>query len=279
MIDYHIHTHHSIDAEGSPDEYCKQALKLGLKEICFTNHCELDPLRDDNLIRINGEIKPLSQSLLFQLQNEVFKLKEQYAKKGLNIKFGLEVGFFSGIEKRLKEIADGLEIDYLLAGIHCLEHICIDSSKECNRYFQNHTAEKLLEDYFNNIQLLIRSGLFDAVAHFDVYKKYGLNFYGEKVRLFNQEWVYQIFKLMIQNEVGLEINTAGLRRHNEFHPSAEFMKLAKDAGIKIITIGSDAHRIEDLGKGVKEAIEYARSYGFERAYMFFKRHKFPLDIR
>ncbi|MEO0123545.1 MAG: histidinol-phosphatase [candidate division WOR-3 bacterium] len=278
MVDYHIHTGHSIDADGSLRDYCEKALSLGLKEICFTNHCELDKERNDNLIRFNGEIKPIGNKSLLKLQNEIFDLREQYRSKGLNIKFGIEVGFFDGVEERLKEVIKGLSLDYLLAGIHCLDHICIDSSRECNYYFEKHNAEVLLDKYFSTMEILVRSRLFDAVAHFDVYKKYGLNFYGERIKKFNREYVYQIFQLMAEYETGLEINTAGLRRNNEFYPSVEFIKLAKEAGIEIITIGSDSHKVEDLGRGIKDGLEYAKSSGFSKVYVFNRRCRFPLDI-
>uniref|UniRef100_A0A7V0Z4K1 Histidinol-phosphatase n=1 Tax=candidate division WOR-3 bacterium TaxID=2052148 RepID=A0A7V0Z4K1_UNCW3 len=279
MVDYHIHTNHSIDADGCLRDYCEKALAIGLKEICFTNHCELDEERNDNLIRFNGEIKSIDNESLLNLQSEIFDLKEHYRKKGLDIKFGIEVGFFDGVDKRLKEVTNGVSLDYLLAGIHCLDHICIDSSKECNHYFEKHSAEELLNRYFTTMEILVRSRLFDAVAHFDVYKKYGLNFYGEKVRDFDREYVYHIFKLMAEYGTGLEINTAGLRRYNAFYPSIEFIQLAREAGIEIITVGSDSHKVEDLGKGITDAFEYARSSGFSAVYRFNKRHQFPLDIK
>ena len=56
--DYHVHPDYSIDA--SPvkiREYCQKALELELREICFTTHVELDPVRreKDNFINVNGE--------------------------------------------------------------------------------------------------------------------------------------------------------------------------------------------------------------------------------
>lgn len=278
MIDYHIHTSHSIDAEGSLNEYAQRAVALGLKEICFTNHCELDRARNDNLIRFNGKVIPLTREVLINLQNEVMEIKEIFSKQGLRIRFGIEVGFFPGIEERLNDLTEGMALDYVLAGIHCLDHICIDSSKECETYFQKNTADQLLTDYFNTMEQLIRSQLFDAVAHFDVYKKYGLGFYGEKIRKFNRERVYSLFKIMADNGIGLEINTAGLRRINQLYPSDDFMILAKQAGIEIITIGSDCHKPDDIGKGILEAIDYAKFHRFTRIYCFEGRVRLPLDI-
>ncbi|MGQ9533905.1 MAG: histidinol-phosphatase [bacterium] len=278
MIDYHIHTNHSIDAEGSLREYAQRAVALGLKEICFTNHCELDRARNDNLIRFNGKIMPLTREALISLQNEVIALKEIFLKQGLKIRFGIEVGFFPGVEERLNALTEGLKLDYVLAGIHCLDHICIDSSKECETYFQRNNAERLLEDYYNTMELLIRSHLFDAIAHFDVYKKYGLGFYGEKIMAFDRERVYSLFEMMADNNMGLEINTAGLRRIDQYYPSDDFMVLAKQAGIEIITLGSDCHKPDDLGKGIIEAIDYAKFYRFTSIYGFEGRAEYPLTF-
>lgn len=221
---------------------------------------------------------PITNDGLLRLQNEVINLKSYFSKKGLDVRFGIEVGFFDGVENRLREITAGLEFDYVLAGIHCLEHICIDSSKEYRNYFTKNSVAKLLDKYFSTMEVLIRSRVFDSIAHFDVYKKYGLEFYGDEIKIFNKERVFYLLELIAQYETGLEINTAGLRKINDFYPSAEFIKLAKDAGVEIITVGSDAHNPEDLGKGIPEAIEYAKSYGFKRVYGFNKRRKLPLDI-
>ena len=41
-IDYHMHTFFSTDSEGNPEEYIKKAIELGLDEICFTDHYDVD---------------------------------------------------------------------------------------------------------------------------------------------------------------------------------------------------------------------------------------------
>uniref|UniRef100_A0A7C4XFX4 Histidinol-phosphatase n=1 Tax=candidate division WOR-3 bacterium TaxID=2052148 RepID=A0A7C4XFX4_UNCW3 len=278
MIDYHIHTNHSIDAEGSLDEYLEQALKLSLREICITNHCELDSLRNDNLIRIEDKILPIKKENLLFLQNEIIARESYYKDKGLRIKFGIEVGYFEGIGKRLKEVTDDLKLDYILGAIHCLEHICIDSSKEYERYFTQKGVDELLSNYYNTLKELVKSHLFDGVAHLDVYKKYGLGFYGETIRKIPKDKVFEIFKLIAENGIALEINTAGLRRHNEFYPSVDFMKIAKEAGVELVTVGSDCHRADDLGRGIKEAIEYVKMFGFKYIFGFSGRKPIPYKI-
>ncbi|UCC12287.1 MAG: histidinol-phosphatase [candidate division WOR-3 bacterium] len=263
MIDYHVHTHHSIDAEGTIDEYCSQAVKRGLAEICFTNHCELDPMRDDSYIRFDHRKILFSRDGVRRLQQEVFGARDRFRKHGLQVKFGLEVGFYRGIESVLQNMIDGLELDFLIGSIHCLNHVCIDSSREAHLYFSEHDADHLMNEYYTEITALIKSGLFDTIAHLDVYKKYGIQFYGGRIHAAPAELLREIFSLMKETETALEINTAGLRKINQLYPSKDIMTIARDQGMKLFTIGSDSHTVADLGKGISEGIAYAMAYGFD----------------
>ena len=135
----------------------------------------------------------------------------------------------------------------------------------------------MLDKYFSVAENLVRNKTFNALAHLDVYKRYGLKFYGSQLRDIPEQRLRAIFRTMAQNGTALEINTAGLRRHNEFYPSADIMKLAKDQGIELITIGSDCHKLDDLGKGINAAIGYAKSFGFKAVFGYAKRR--PIEIR
>ena len=87
-----------------------------------------------------------------------------------------------------------------------------------------------------------------------------------------------MFHMMNEHRVALELNTAGLRRINEFYPSPDIMEIARDAKITHITIGSDAHTVEDLGKGISQGINYLKSFGFNTIYRFDKRKPIPVKI-
>ncbi len=41
-INYHMHSQYSIDGEMSIEEACEKAIELGLKEIAFTDHLDID---------------------------------------------------------------------------------------------------------------------------------------------------------------------------------------------------------------------------------------------
>ena len=278
MIDYHIHTRHSVDADGSLAEYCEKAIKLGLTEVCFTNHCELDPKRNDNLIRLDGSILPISRTNLSVLNDEIEEARARYGKSGLAVRSGLEIGFYNGVASRIHEVVGDLIFDYIIAGIHCLEHVCIDSSKEYRDYFEVNEIDTLLEKYYAEAEHLVDCQIFDSFAHIDVYKKYGIGFYGEKIKRFPEERLRAVLRKMTEKGLALEINTAGLRRVNEFYPSGDIMRLAKECGIERLSIGSDCHKIEDLGKGIMDGMAFARSFGFETLCRFEKRKSHYIKI-
>jgi len=271
MIDYHIHTEHSIDASGTISEYCDQALKLGLEEICFTNHCELDPERNDSFMKFNGEREPFSREGLTKLRSEIYEARDRCMKKGLTVKFGIEVGYYRGIEPRLEEMIGGMDLDFVIGAIHCLDHICIDSSRECGRYFADHQAQELIDAYFKAVEDLINSRMFDSIAHLDVYKKYGLDHYGKKICNIPGRIIIPIFEMIRDGDIALEMNTAGMRFMNEFYPAPALMELACKLDVRLLSIGSDSHRPEDLGKDLALATQHLKSFGYDAVYTFEKR--------
>jgi histidinol-phosphatase (PHP family) len=278
VIDYHIHTNHSPDAEGSLRDYCEKAAARGLNEICFTNHAEMDPERNDNIIRFEGREEPLTNEALKRLHHEVMAQRDAFGTSGLKVRSGIEIGFFSGMEKRLVEMTSGIEYDFLMGSIHCLDHACIDSSREYRGYFSKHGARELLDVYYEEILKLAESRLFDAMGHIDVYKKYGINFYGPEIDYLPRNLLAAVFDALRRNGLALEINAAGLRRIDQFYPSPEIMKLARDLKVERLTVGSDCHKVDDLGKGIKEACEYAKSFGFSRVFTFEKRKPIAVKI-
>lgn len=278
MIDYHIHTLHSPDAEGAVGEYCEQALRLGLAEICFTNHAEMDPARGDNVIRFGGRTEPLTNAGLRRHHAEIREAAARYRPRGLVVRSGIEVGFFPGMEQRLRDLTAGIDYDFLLGSIHCLDHACIDSSREYKSYFTPRSARQLIDEYYGYILQLAESRLFDSLGHIDVYKKYGIGFYGPEVDYLPEDLLAEVFDALRRNGFCLEVNTAGLRRIKQFYPSTRIMELARDMGVKRLTIGSDCHKVSDLGKGIEDGAEYAKSFGFSSIYSFTKRKPTALKI-
>ena len=71
-------------------------------------------------------------------------------------------------------------------------------------------------------------------------------------------------KTVIENGKGIEVNTSGLR-HPAIHetiPSEKILRIYKELGGEKITVGSDAHRTVDAGRGVVHTFDMLRELGF-----------------
>jgi histidinol-phosphatase (PHP family) len=254
--DYHVHPGYSLDATGTVDQYCRRALELGIEEICFTTHYDSDPFRKniDAFVRIDGRMVPLSINSVQRYIDDVRRAGKEYGPSGLTVRVGLEVDYAPHIEENLRRELDQFDLDYRLGAVHCLDHIAITASKEAGAYFKNKSAGEMLSEYYMVLKRAVESGLFDVMAHLDGYKKYGLGFYGEEILTGHRGLVEPVLELMAENEVGIEINTGVLRKgHKEFCPGWEILKLALEKGVKIAAYGSDAHKVDQLGEGIKEA--------------------------
>jgi histidinol-phosphatase (PHP family) len=68
--------------------------------------------------------------------------------------------------------------------------------------------------------------------------------------------------------VALEISTAGLHKQiGELYPDPEFLAAARLP----ITLASDAHAPQNVGRDLARAIEHARTAGYETVTVFERR--------
>jgi len=263
MIDYHVHPYYSLDAEGTVEEYCVRAIEIGMEELCFTPHFDIDPERReiDDKVRLGDKIVTMKSNWIERYVEDVELARKRYS---LEIKIGIEVGYDSNIENELRNVLKTYPFDFVLGAIHNIDHISISDKKECGQYFENKSPEEVCGSYFTLMENTIKSGLFDVIAHFDIYKKYGWEYYGEGLAKSQKPYLRPILTLVAENGLGIEVNTSGLRKPvNEIYPAEDILELAKKLGVKIVTIGSDAHKVEDLGKGLKKAEELIEKTGFE----------------
>jgi histidinol-phosphatase (PHP family) len=69
---------------------------------------------------------------------------------------------------------------------------------------------------------------------------------------------------LIAKGKGIEVNTSGLFAPvKKTQPDEGVLRLYKGLGGKIVTIGSDSHQKENIGRGIEQAQELLRRVGFE----------------
>ena len=208
-------------------------------------------------------------------------IRDRCKGTGLKIKFGVEIGcshrYLKEIEKTLKQYS----FDYVIGSIHYLDETRISEPTETWLRFRGLSARDVCREYYLAMERVVKTGLFDAIGHFDIYKKYGARYFGEDIFHGYEGLVESIFDYMASNSIGLEINTQCFRKGlSEPSPSGEILKIAKERRVRVITLGSDCHSVAQLAMDLDKAVQIVESAGFQCIYTFTLREgeEVKLDI-
>ncbi|MDK2800627.1 MAG: histidinol-phosphatase family [Clostridiales bacterium] len=253
LCDYHMHSHNSTDGQNSVMELCQRAVELGLKEVAITDHFE--PVKG------NEGYKQYNPKWYFI---DVLKARVVF-KYTLKIKLGIELGQPHLYSKYSIKLIEEYPYDYVLGSAHNLpgdvDLGTIDYSNADIKYYS--------KEYLRQLKKLAQWNQFDCIGHLDLPKRYAA-VYGISISLMEYyEDVEEVLKILIRNGKGIEINTSGLRQHSKAClPSLDIVKLFKDLGGEVLTVGSDAHRADEVGEGIQEGIELAKAAGFKYITVF-----------
>lgn len=266
MVDYHIHPNFSPDAQGRIVDYCERARAIGIEEICFTTHYEPDPVRAEiERVIVKGEARAVDSDWVEAYLQEIERAQKDFPE--LKIRAGIEIGYEMGLEGKIADFLSKNRFDFVLGAVHCLDHISITSKEELDEFrsqLQPMGSEFVARRYFEFVRAMAGSGLFDCVAHIDIWRKYILSEMGEGFVQAIGEFIEPMVNALARSGTGLEINTSALRRgDDEPYPCKVIIKMAVQAGIRTFTVGSDCHRVSDLGEGIKVAQQILSKYGLK----------------
>ncbi len=263
MIDYHIHTSFSFDCRANIVDVCRAALDKGLKYIAITDHVDIDDSlafdewNINDVHGINGYI------------NSIKKVQVLFPK--LNITFGLETGYTpSGYEKML-EIVDDINPDFIIGSIHFIDGYNIFFEN----YYKNKTKKQAFDRYLECVydSIIPLSKYAHIIGHIGyICKAFEIPYDDTSMKYTDfKSSIDDILKSIIDNDLGIEINTSGLRSDAKMTlPDFDIICRYKKLGGNILTIGSDAHLIEQVGSYTNTAVDIAKSAGFNYLNIFEK---------
>lgn len=268
--DYHFHTIYSDDSTTPIRDQIEQGIKLGLNELCPTDHVDygIKPDWTPGLVPEIHKGNVLVNVDYPKYFAELNELKAEYEGK-ITIKKGLEFGIQSITVNDFQKLYDTYEneLDFVLFSMHQVDNLEFWTQD----FQQGRTQQEYNERYYQEIYDTMKLYKdYSVLAHLDLLNRYdeaGIYPF-EKVR----DMIAEILKTAIADGKGIEINTSSWRYGlPDIQPSRAIFKLYKDLGGKIITIGSDAHTPDYLGSHFEEAAAILRDeLGFEQFCTFEK---------
>lgn len=237
MLDIHMHTTFSPDAENSPVDMIKAGVNNGIKILGISDHYDLD----------------LSCPFSFQISdlnsytNSVNSLKDKFP---IELLTGIEIGIQSKINTPPKG-----DFDYCIYSVHDVPAIP-----------DIEIVEDPWQEYFEEAIAAVDSfeipGFF---GHLDYLRRYTKT--QEPVNKKYSSLLDELLKKIIRAELGIEINTSGWRYpFKEPHPQPWIIERYIELGGKYITIGSDSHTKDTVGFGFKKAIEILKSMNINEIF-------------
>ena len=254
--DYHLHTVRCGHASGSLEEYLKVAQKLGLHEVGFSDHLPLYFLpkdkREDGIAMDESEMEAYFEDVR----------RARLAFPDIIVKMGIEADYIPGQEDKLVTLLKKMPLDYVLGSVHYIDGWGFDNPDYIDEYGKR-DIDKLYWRYFELLKQAAQSGIFDILAHPDLVKKFGYFPMADMTEVY-EDTVQAIKK----SNVCIELNTAGLRvPARQMYPAEGFLQLCCRYGVPV-TLGSDAHKPEQVGQGFVEAVNLLKKVGYRETVIF-----------
>ena len=239
MFDFHMHSHVSFDGRDTGINMAKAAMKTGLKEICFTDHMDYDPLNPANILH-------------FALA-DYNKEYDELEIPGLIIRRGFEFGMLPDNREQFQKDIALWTWDFVIGSVHFVDNLDVYFSE----YWEGKTPYyAILRSFEDTLTCVKNHDDFDVLGHLTYLAKCDAN--PEKKPILYEayrEVADEIMKILVRKGKGMEINTSGIDRCGVYLPDPVFLRRFKELGGEIVTVGSDAHHSDRVGQCCREACE------------------------
>lgn len=246
MKDLHIHIERGPYTVEWIEKFISKAVQMNLDEICLLEHSirftdfhptfkEARELNSYQRKWFDGKV-PTAHSL-----DEFKALASEIRSRDYPIKvsFGLEICYFEQHKDLIREIVSDEFFDYLLGSVHWINNWTFNQRKY---QWLGKDFNKIYQRYFELQNSLVESEIFDIIAHPDLITCHGL---------YPNYDLTDTYRDLCENirahNMRLEMNTS-----KSLGINSAFLEVAKSVGTRFST-GSDAHRVEDVGRRINEA--------------------------
>ncbi len=266
LADYHVHSAYSDDSTYPMEQVVRDAIRINLDELCFTEHVDygIKPDWDQPAGARFEDGHPVTNCPYPAYFGELERVRERYGTK-IRIARGLELGVqthtIPAYERLLERYVN--QLDFTLLSIHQ-----VGDREFWNGAFQEgRTQEQFTMAYYEELLGVVeRFHGYSVIAHLDLIRRYDPTPGGPLPFSAVRDIVAEILSRVIADGHGIEVNTSGWRYGLDGpQPTDEVLLLYRDLGGRILTLGSDSHKPQHLGAYLRIAQDRLRALGFSQA--------------
>lgn len=237
MFDFHMHSRVSFDGRADAAVMVAAAEKAGLREICFTDHMDYDPLAAE-------------QSLQFDADTYRAAYDDLQSKR-VKIRRGMEFGMLPDNALQLKADLQKYPYDFVIGSVHFADGLDIFYDP----YWQGKNQHEAERRYLENILACVQHHEdYHVLGHLTYISKAWANPAKRPVAYTDhREVIDEILCTLAAKGKGMEINTSDLDKSGDYLPPVACLRRFKELGGEIVTVGSDAHDEKRVGQYCREA--------------------------
>jgi histidinol-phosphatase (PHP family) len=188
---------------------------------------------------------------------------------GLPVLCGVEMDWLPGRRERIAAFLEGRPFDVVLGSVHWIGTAGVDHPDF--PVWEASPPERVWDDYLRELVAAAESGLFDVLAHPDLPKVMG--------HRMPPSLESRMDEAVAATGVASECSSAGLRKPvAELYPAPRLLARFRRAGVPV-TLASDAHRPEDVGRDYATAVAALRGAGYTTITRFREREASQVPIR
>ena len=252
IFDSHTHSKYSFDGCMEIDEMCRIAIERELKMLTITDHYDIDGI-------LYGYYPPYYADDAY---NDIMAAKDKYSGK-LDVVYGIELGQAHVMPLEAAEFIKKYNFEFIIGSFHNMRDIP-DFSFMRFDVMPIEYCEYLWLRYLGEMHEMLDFDGIHTVAHLTYPIRYMKKFgkYLDVTKYYDN--ITAIYKKIIEKGLCLEINTSGLRQDmGVTMPDYDLVKLYRDCGGELITVGSDAHEPQDIGMNISDVYTMAKDIGFK----------------
>ena len=232
MFDFHMHSLVSFDGHDPAPLMVEAAAAAGLKEMCFTDHIDYDPMAQE-------------QTMMFDtaVYNAAY---DSLTHPTVRIRRGMEFGMTPDNVAVFRQELKRRPFDFVLGSVHFVDGLDVYFQPYWDGKTVYEAERRYLEETLACVQV---HEDYDVLAHLTYISKCRAHPTPRPVPYEeHRELLDEILRLLAQKGKGLEMNTSGVDRCGDFLPYAPYFRRFKELGGEIVTVGSDAHASNRVGQ-------------------------------